>query len=196
MSKGRNRTRKLKDGSMIIFITRTNGTTYRCLIDQNDYHNVAPYRWCVQMAGGGLVYAVANFKIGDKKVIQRIHRFISPFAITDHINHNSLDNRKFNLRDGSHGVNQMNCRRKKNNKSGVTGVSKTRAGKWIAQIRINGPNKTLGVFELKRDAVKARREAERWKLAQRFKPAPMVAPADTPETTGKEDEKGKQDLNV
>ena len=50
---------------------------------------------------------------------------------------------------------------RKDNTSGVTGVFwHKKADKWTAQITINGKHYSLGLFEDKEDAIKARQEAE------------------------------------
>lgn len=55
----------------------------------------------------------------------------------------------------------MNQRMKKNNRSGVTGVSfDKRSGKWVSNIYNDGVYHRLGMFKNKEDAIKARKEAE------------------------------------
>lgn len=79
----------------------------------------------------------------------------------DHINHVRADNRISNLREVSRSQNNKNMPRYKNNKSGVTGVSWYRsAGKWRAQIRVEGKKKHLGLFDEIKDAAKAVEAAE------------------------------------
>lgn len=51
----------------------------------------------------------------------------------------------------------------KNNTSGITGVSFDNArGKWVAQIVFKGKNYYLGRYIKKKDAISARKEAEKY----------------------------------
>ena len=85
-----------------------------------------------------------------------------PDSQIDHINQNRSDNRLCNLREATSAENNKNRPRLKANKSGVTGVywNKT-AHKWHAQIRVEGKNTHLGLFDDIGDAASARRAAER-----------------------------------
>lgn len=79
----------------------------------------------------------------------------------DHINGNPEDNRISNLRVVSNAENQRNTKRKKNNTSGVTGVSWHKRGRvWCATIRINQKQRHLGQFSNFDQAVAARKAAE------------------------------------
>lgn len=80
----------------------------------------------------------------------------------DHINHNRADNRIVNLRLASHTQNMRNQPMKKNNTSGVTGVSwDVSSKKWQATIRAEGRRIHLGHFCEKQAAVDARLNAEK-----------------------------------
>lgn len=48
----------------------------------------------------------------------------------------------------------------RNNKTGVRGVSRNRAGKYLAGIRVDGKTKHLGTFATIEEAAKARKQAE------------------------------------
>ena len=79
----------------------------------------------------------------------------------DHEDGNGLNNRIKNLRDVDRVDNSKNQRLSKRNKSGFIGVSfHNPAGKWVADIRVNGKTKYLGIFAEIDDAVKARKAAE------------------------------------
>ena len=77
----------------------------------------------------------------------------------DHINQNKADNRICNLRAVTRSENQKNYPKKKNNKSGVTGVYR-RYNRWVAQIGVNGTKIHLGCFHDIADAAEARKMAE------------------------------------
>lgn len=75
----------------------------------------------------------------------------------DHINHNTLDNRKINLRKVT--CRENNCN-KRNNKSGFAGVRwHPQGNKWNARITIKGKEKSLGMFKTKEEAINARIKA-------------------------------------
>lgn len=81
--------------------------------------------------------------------------------IVDHINHNTLDNRKCNLRVCNKSQNNFNGRIARNNTSGVKGVYKgKREGTWRACIWYYNKLFCLGTFESFNDAVMARKNAE------------------------------------
>lgn len=109
---------------------------------------------------GNEVGCVAN--IGGRKVITckvdykqyYLHRLIFLYyhgwmpIFVDHINGNSLDNRICNLRDGSNGINNKNCKKRTDNTSGVGGIYKhTKTGKWVVRISIKGKRKHFGCFD-------------------------------------------------
>ena len=71
----------------------------------------------------------------------------------DHINGNTYDNRKSNLRLADNATNHMNQKGRKDNKSGYKGVS-FRDGKWTARIG-NGGYYHLGTFKTAEEAAKA-----------------------------------------
>jgi hypothetical protein len=65
----------------------------------------------------------------------------------DHINGNTLDNRRENLRSVTHAQNLMNQKLSRANKSGFKGVSMDRSsGKWRAHITKDGIVRQLGYF--------------------------------------------------
>jgi hypothetical protein len=87
--------------------------------------------------------------------IHRAHRLawffvhgVYPADQIDHINGVRDDNRISNLRIATHGENQQNRGKQKNNTSGYLGVSwHKHRGKFSAQIQVNGKQKNLGYFD-------------------------------------------------
>jgi hypothetical protein len=79
----------------------------------------------------------------------------------DHIDQSSLNNRLSNLRDVTNSENSKNKKIPRNNKSGVMGVFFSNdTQKWAATIMVNGKTIYLGYFDLKDDAITARKNAE------------------------------------
>ena len=79
----------------------------------------------------------------------------------DHINRNTLDNRKSNLRQCTVQENNRNSSMRKDNKTGYIGVMwSAKDKKWRSEIRVDKKGISLGYFKNKEDAVKARLEAE------------------------------------
>lgn len=72
-----------------------------------------------------------------------------------------MDNRKVNLRLCSPKENSRNLSLAKNNKTGVTGVRKTKYGKWNARITVDRKEIYLGNYDTLEEAAKARKEAEK-----------------------------------
>ena len=94
------------------------------------------------------------FKSGGKTLRVRAHQLAwlittgeSAKGEIDHINQNKMDNRIVNLRDVPKEINQRNGTRKKNNTSGVPGVTwHKQHRKWYAQARINGKHHSVGLY--------------------------------------------------
>lgn len=94
----------------------------------------------------------------------RLHQVIVPTYppfVVDHINHNTLDNRRSNLRAVSPSINGLNRRGPaSNNKSGILGVSWDDVNNaWSANIKINGASQYLGWFRTAQEAEAAYRAA-------------------------------------
>lgn len=80
-------------------------------------------------------------------------------GVVDHIDHNSLNNCRDNMRSVSQTENSRNCKMSKNNKSGFNGVRKNRQGKWQARIKVGRVEHHLGTFTDIADAIAARKKA-------------------------------------
>ena len=121
------------------------------IVDDEDYDFLVLYKWHVVNG-----YAQNTKKTPLKVVNIYMHRLIMDFpdGEVDHINNNTLDNRKSNLRICSHRQNQLNQKLSRRNTSGYRGVSKY-GKKWRAYISINGNDLFLGYFKTPEEAAKA-----------------------------------------
>ncbi len=101
----------------------------------------------------------SQFYVIDRKG-RALHDYLfehRPGYEIDHINLDTLDNRRCNIRYCTHQQNQMNQPLQKNNTSGVSGVSYyPPRKKFRARIKICQREIHLGYFDTFEDAVKAR----------------------------------------
>lgn len=125
--------------------------------DLEDYNLIKDYCWTVNNNG----YVIARTIDGKRNMIL-FHRLLFPNSEeVDHINHDTKDNRKNNLREVAHQQNLMNQKINANNTSGVTGVSWSNTHNvWKAKIFYKGKEISLGYYVNFDDAVKARKQAE------------------------------------
>ena len=122
------------------------------------------YEWLTQIGSWyySKGYAVRREKQKNwqKRGIIHMHRLINQTPkglITDHINHNTLDNRKSNLRSCSNHENQLNRKVNSFNSAGSLGVSWHRRNKkWRAVFTPKGKNITIGYYKTIEEAAKAR----------------------------------------
>lgn len=87
----------------------------------------------------------------------RMHRIIvgaEAGAVVDHVNGDTLDNRRVNLRIASVFENTLNRKRRRSGTSGFKGVGRI-GGVWRARIQINGQLKHLGCFQAEEEAARA-----------------------------------------
>ena len=130
--------------------------------DRDDIRKVVKHTWHVNSNG----YVTTNVSIGHKKQkVVSLHRYImdehNPTVFIDHINGNTLDNRKSNLRRVNSAQNSQNHKKLKTNTSGTTGVYwHKNKNKWESCISVDGKNVYLGLFDSKEEAIEARKEAE------------------------------------
>ena len=74
----------------------------------------------------------------------------------DHINGDTTDNRKCNLRLCTHQQNLYNCKKPKNNSSGYKGISwDVHAKKWVAHFNHNKHRVYVGLYPTIKEAVVA-----------------------------------------
>lgn len=81
------------------------------------------------------------------RIIWAMHYLEWPAGVVDHINGARRDNRLANLRHVSLSENSQNMRRAHRDNPLPLGVSwRGDRSKWVAQIRVDGKNKYLGLF--------------------------------------------------
>jgi hypothetical protein len=130
------------------------------LIDEADYERAKRFRWSFSSRSGklgGIGYAMR--KTGGRKntTLIYLHRYLfglekgDPRCV-DHINRNTLDCRRANLRLVSFAENVQN----QNLRGGASlyrGVSRGPRGEgWRARVKLNGRERHLGVFDTEMEA--------------------------------------------
>ena len=122
---------------------------YIAKVDTEDYDRVSEHNWYANVKKNGEVRAICYIKSRDKDTNLSMARFVmnAPTGrLVDHINHDTLDNRKSNLRICSKLQNQANRKMSKDNTSGFKGVVKN-GDKWRAQIKVNNKHTHLGSYD-------------------------------------------------
>jgi HNH endonuclease len=127
------------------------------LVDDGDFELVSQYKWSAHRNKFNNYSARAFYK-GHNKFIY-MHRLImnaKDEEVVDHIDHNTLDNRRSNLRICTVGQNNINHGRiRSDNKSGFMGVCKHK-NRWQAYIYYNHRCYNCGRFKTPEEAAAAR----------------------------------------
>jgi hypothetical protein len=129
------------------------------IVDSEDFDFLNQWTWTARKATHKHYYAQRKRWVNGKKKYIKMHRLIMNAPddmIVDHINRNTLDCRKSNMRLCT--IAQNNCNRKASGKSKYLGVT-IRNGKPIAQITHNNKVYYLGTFKSEKDAAIAYNKA-------------------------------------
>lgn len=132
------------------------------LVDDEDYDLVMQYRWFVKerqrprRADGPYAITKTTPRRGGGQVTIYMHKLLTGWPSTDHINHDGLDNQRHNLRPATAVQNGANRRPVLGHSSRYKGVGwYSRHGNWRAHIRHGGRLHHLGYFAREEDAAKA-----------------------------------------
>lgn len=124
------------------------------LIDLDDFQRVdaMPNTWSATIDHKDNIYV--HCMVNGKRY--KLHRLIMnapKHLVVDHINRDTLDNRKGNLRLCTRAENMQNVGVYSTSRSGVRNVMwNEQSKKWIVQIRLNGKNHYFGSFNNIADA--------------------------------------------
>lgn len=142
-------------------VKRQDGTVLKVIIDTEDLKSVSKYSWRSRLDKAmNQFYIISTAARG----YVQLHRYIMKAPkglLVDHINHDTLDNRKCNLRLADQSQNGQNrSGAQKNSRSGIRGVFWLERDQcWTAQVRIHGKEIYLGEFRDKEEARKVVEDA-------------------------------------
>lgn len=127
------------------------------LVDNDDYERINAYNWIYLNKGDG--YARRSYQNGGRQITVLMHRTVMNLdddQHIDHVNGNTLDNRKINLRICDRSQNMANRKMHKNNKSGFKGVyqhhMKNGSKAFEAKIQFRKKSKSIGYFKTAKEA--------------------------------------------
>lgn len=124
------------------------------LVDEEDYERVSQLAWHAQWNKyTQSYYAKHNYRAAGTEKSIFMHSFLMGTK-ADHENHDTLDNRRSNLRPATYAQNAANRRLRRDSASGYKGVSR-HGLRWRAKIQCEGKRIHLGMFDDPIDAAKA-----------------------------------------
>lgn len=155
-------------GNVTVIFLQYKGQETTTTISTEDLNRVSSItgRWYAMNVGGKRGEKIyVGTKIGGVTVY--LHQIIvmnPPKMVVDHVNHNTLDNTRENLRACSYAENSQNRKgaTRSNKSTGVRNVYRSSNGKFFVQLGINGKDTRFGTFptilEAKAAAKLARKE--------------------------------------
>lgn len=144
---------------------------YKVQIDADDYDRVMALKWWLdrgQIKKRNKIYFYHSFYVSRHKTCNvALHRFILGLShkdgyLCDHINGDTLDNRKCNLRKCTNTENSRNAKRPVTNTTGYKGVYLNKpTNKYVARITVDNKKILLGYYSDPKEAYTAYCEASK-----------------------------------
>lgn len=130
---------------------------YFTIVDDLDFEKVSKWKWSATK-NGTKIYAVRN-DMGRRIYLHRL--IFGSTELVDHIDKNSLNNRRKNLRSANKQTNAINSdKMKTKTTSRFKGVHwAAQISRWRAKLSVNGKNISLGCFSSEEEAADAYKNA-------------------------------------
>lgn len=132
------------------------------IVDDEDYESLSKFKWYISGGRKNDQYAHRKETVCGKRISIFMHREVvnaRKEKMVDHINHNTFDNRKSNLRMATRSQNAMNTLKRKDSSSLYKGVVLHTSRKngnehhyWRTHIRTKDTQVRLGLFKSEIDA--------------------------------------------
>lgn len=131
-----------------------------CRVSDEDFEELGRYRWhgLYDRHSGGFYAARHGFRKDGVRTTVLMHRQILGAGRgiqVDHIDHDTLNNCRENIRLCTSSENARNRRLARNSKSGYKGVTfrpSIKARPWEARIKLHGALRSLGCFTTAKEA--------------------------------------------
>lgn len=138
------------------------------IVDVCDYDALSQWPWFAWWSATTRSFYAGRMGRPDengKRLIIRMARVVAnvddPLIEVDHEDHDTLNNRRTNLRKATHAQNTRNARKHPGNQSSEhKGIyHNARYKKWQASIQVDGDFRYLGWFDTEQEAVECRNKA-------------------------------------
>jgi hypothetical protein len=137
---------KVTDNYVVIYLETGSGETYETYVDTTDLPLIQEYKW---------FYVQGYAKNNKGEPIHKLLMGTNRYTRVDHKDRDKLNNRRENLRRTDMEGNGSNVGIRKDNKTGIRGVSLRDNGRYRAGIRHKGQRINLGTYEDKYEAGRA-----------------------------------------
>lgn len=145
--------RILQECDYFRYIT-SNGESF--IFDKEDYEIATSYTWCISGNKEGKQYVVARGPEGKIILFSRMILGAGDNEVVDHINGDTLNNRRLNLRKSDIAQNSRNTKLRSDNSSGYKGVGYLpESGRYRAYIGYKGKTIYLGHYDNAEEAARA-----------------------------------------
>jgi hypothetical protein len=128
------------------------------IVDAIDYEWLSQWHWTAAFSKNTMTFYARCNKGRTKVYMHRLILGCKSGQQGDHRDHDTLNNRRTNLRICTHSDNMKNARMQRNNTSGFKGVERS-GNKWEARICANRTRIYLGSFVTPQEAALAYNEA-------------------------------------